>query len=63
MDARAQHEMVHKLLKDYNMLQNTYRGQLEWHCYVIGAVADLVQIRIENNEMHAFQVVVDDDYV
>ena len=28
----------------------------------IGAVANLVQMKIENNEMHIIQVVVDDDY-
>ena len=28
-DARVRHETVSKLLKDYHMLQNTYRGQLE----------------------------------
>ena len=43
------------------MLQNTYRGQLEWHYYVFGAVANLLQMKIENNEMHVFQVIVDDD--
>ena len=62
MDARLRHEMVNKPLKDYNILQNTYRGQLEWHHYVLRAVANFVQMKIENNEMHVFQVIVDGDY-
>ena len=60
-DARARHDMVNKLLKDYNMLQNTYRGQLEWHHYTFGAVANLIQMIIENDETSIFQVVLDDD--
>ena len=43
------------------MLQNTHGAQLEWHHYIFGAVANLVQMKIENNEMHIFQVLVDDD--
>ena len=39
-DARSRHVVVNKLLKDYNMLQNTYRGQLEWYHYVFGTVAN-----------------------
>ena len=33
-----------------------YRGQLQWHHYVFGAVANLVQMKIENDEMHIFQM-------
>ena len=61
MDARARHETVNKLLKDCNMLQNTYREQLEWHHYVFGAVDNLVQLKLENEEMTIFQVVLEDD--
>ena len=43
------------------MLQNTCRGQLECHHYVFGAVANLVQMKIENDEMSVFQVNVDDN--
>ena len=43
------------------MLQTTYRGQLEWHHYAFGAVANLVQMKIENDETSVFQVVLDDD--
>ena len=43
------------------MLQNTYRGQLDWHHYVFGAVANLVRMKIENDEMSIFQVVLDYD--
>ena len=34
---------------------------MEWHHYVFGPVANLVQMRIENDETSIFQVVVDDD--
>ena len=60
-DARVRHETANKLLKDNNILQNTYRGQLEWHHYAFGAVANLVllQMKVENNEMSIFQVIME----
>ena len=60
-DARVRHETVNKLLKDYNVLCNPYREQLEWDHYVFGAVANLVQMKIENEETSVFQVLLDDD--
>ena len=56
VDVRPMHKAVNKLLKNYNMLQNTYRGQLEKHHYEFGAVANLVQMKIENEEMTIFQL-------
>ena len=61
VDARARHKTVNKLLKDYKMLQNIYRGQLEWHHYVFRAVASLVQMKIENDKTTMFQVVLEGD--
>ena len=55
VDARVSHETVNKVLKDYNMLCNTYRGQLEQHHYVFGAVVNLVHMRIENEETSIIQ--------
>ena len=60
-DARVRHETVNKLLKDYIMLCNPYREQLEWDHYVFGAVENLVQMKIENEETSVFQVLLDDD--
>ena len=62
-DARVRHETVKKLLKikDYNMLCNPYREQLEWDHYVFEAVANLAQMKIENEETSVFQVCLDDD--
>ena len=60
-DARARHETVNKLLKDYDMLQTINRGQLGWHHSVFGAVANLVKTKIENDETIVFQVVLEDD--
>ena len=31
VDARARHETVNKLFKDYNVFKNTYRGKLGFH--------------------------------
>ena len=61
VDARARHETVNKLLKDYNMLCNPYKGQLEWHHYAFGAMTNLVQKRIEYGETSVFQVFLEDD--
>ena len=60
-DARARHETVNKLLNDYNMLCNAYKVHLEWHHYVFGAMANLVQKRIEYGETSVFQVFLEDD--
>ena len=60
-DTRVRHETVNKLLKDYNMLCNTYREQLEWDHYAFGEVANLVQMKIENEETSVFQAFLDDD--
>ena len=60
-DARVRHERVNKLLKDCKMLCNPYREQLEWDHYVFGAVVNLVQMKIENEETSVFQVCLDDD--
>ena len=43
------------------MLCNTYRGQLEWHDCVFGAVANLVQMKTENEVTSIFQVVSQND--
>ena len=34
---------------------------MEWHHYVFGAVANLVQMKIKKDETSIFQVVLDDD--
>ena len=60
-DARARHESVNKLFKDYAVLRNKYRGQLIFHRLVFGAVANIVQMRIENKETTVFSVVVEDE--
>ena len=59
-DARARHEVVNSYFKRYNILKDKYRGDLGWHNVVFGAVVNLVQLRIENNDLDVFQVEVED---
>ena len=60
-DARARHETVNNLLKHYNILKEKYRGDLDGHHKVFGAVVNLVQMKIENGEAKVFQIEVEDD--
>ena len=43
------------------MLCNRYREQLEWYHYAFGEVANLAQMKIENEETSVFQAFLDDD--
>ena len=40
-DARARHNMVNKLMKDYRVLWSKFRGDIGWHHYIFGAMANL----------------------
>ena len=47
---------ANKLLKDYSTLCNKYTGELTWHQYVFGTIANLVEMKMEDREMTVVQV-------
>ena len=60
-DARGRYKTINKLFKEYNVLHNRYRGDIHWHQYIFGAIANLVPMKIENGESSlAFQVIMED---
>lgn len=47
---RSRHETVNMRLKNFAVLNQRYRHNLEDHAYIFRAVAVLVQISLENGE-------------
>ena len=60
-DACARKETVNKLFKDYAVLRNKFRGDIMVHHMIFGAVANIVQMRIENGETSVFSIVMEDN--
>ena len=49
-NARHRHEMVNERLKNFNVLANNFRHELEKHSACFRAVAVITQLNIENGE-------------
>lgn len=46
----ARHEIIHKRIRNFNILKNPFRNKLEKHPLVFHAVVNIVQLLMENED-------------
>ena len=49
--AMARHEVIHRRLKQFGILENKFWHELKYHKIIHKACASLVQLSIDHNEM------------
>jgi len=62
-NSRAHHETINQMFKEWSVLKNRFRYSVQKHGIVFGAVANIIQLCIEEGARQPFLVDYNDNII